>query len=146
MVLKNVVSALAGAGLLLWSGASFADQYKPGEFFNLDLSKAVLSPEPLGPETQFAPVRIEANSGNSTPAPAVQPLPPRKTAAHIRIPKTKVAETRVVEHHRSGQPHHPARTRLAHRHSNPLDAEAMDTRIQVWPCRSGGICNWQQQR
>ena len=21
--------------------------------------------------------------------------------------------------------------------------EARDTRIQVWPCRSGGICNWQ---
>jgi hypothetical protein len=35
-----------------------------------------------------------------------------------------------------------ARARLAHRHGNPLDAQASDTRIQVWPCRSGGICNW----
>jgi hypothetical protein len=36
-----------------------------------------------------------------------------------------------------------ARTRLAHRHRNPLDAQAMDTRIQKWPCRSGGgICDW----
>jgi hypothetical protein len=39
-----------------------------------------------------------------------------------------------------------ARIRLAHRHGNPLDAraQAMDRRIQTWPCRSGGICNWKQ--
>jgi len=24
------------------------------------------------------------------------------------------------------------------------DAQALDTRIQVWPCRSGGICNWKR--
>ena len=26
---------------------------------------------------------------------------------------------------------------------NPLDAQARDTRIQTWPCKSGGICGWQ---
>jgi len=26
-----------------------------------------------------------------------------------------------------------------------LDAEAFDMRIQVWPCKSGSICNWQRQ-
>jgi hypothetical protein len=32
---------------------------------------------------------------------------------------------------------------LAHRHGNPLDAQAKDVRIQKWPCRSGaGICAW----
>ena len=152
MVPKSVVSVLAGAVLLAVSGASFADEYKPDEFLQLDLSKAVLSPKPLGPQTQFAPVRIEANSGNASPA-AAQPLASRKVAAHVSIPKTRVAQTRIVDHRRPGKsryagnvgkPRDVARTRLAHRHSNPLDAEAMDTRIQVWPCKSGGICNWQQ--
>ena len=143
MVLKNIV--LTGALVLVWSSGAFAAEYKPDEFLQLDLSKAVLSPKPLGPETQFAPVRIEANSGNSSPAPAAQPLAPKKLAAHVSIPKTRVAQTKIVDHRRAAKPRYAARTRLAHRHSNPLDAEAMDTRIQVWPCKSGGICNWQQQ-
>jgi hypothetical protein len=142
MVLKNIV--LTGALLLLWSGGSFAAGYKPDEFLKLDLSKAVLSPKPLGPETQFAPVRIEANSGNASPTPAAQPLASKKQASHVSIPKTRVAQTKIVDHRRATKPHYAARTRLAHRHSNPLDAEAMDTRIQVWPCKSGGICNWQR--
>jgi len=33
---------------------------------------------------------------------------------------------------------------LARRHGNPLDAQAFDTRIQVWPCKSGGICDWKR--
>jgi hypothetical protein len=144
MVPKNTLSALAGAVLLVWSGGSFADEYQPDEFLRLDLSKAVLSPKPLGPETQFAPVRIEANSDNSSPISATRSLAPRKEAAHVSIPRTRVAQTRVVDHRRLGKSRYAARTRLAHRHSNPLDAEAMDTRIQVWPCKSGGICNWQR--
>jgi hypothetical protein len=150
MVLKNILSVLIGAGMLVWSGASFADEYKADEFLHLDLSKALLSPTPLGPETQFAPVRIEADSGNSAP-PAVEPPPaPRKTAARVRVPRTRVAQTRVVDHRSAVKPHYPAQTKLsaraqlARRHTNPLDAQAMDTRIQVWPCRSGGICNWRQ--
>jgi hypothetical protein len=43
------------------------------------------------------------------------------------------------------KPRGAARTKLAHRHSNPLDAEAFDRRIQVWPCKTGGICNWQRK-
>lgn len=144
MGLNNIPGLLAGAALLVLSGAALADEYKPDEFLHLDLSTAVLSPKPLGPETQFAPVKIEASSSNSAPRAAAQPLAPRKAAAHVSIPKTRVAQTRVVDHRRPGKPPDAARTRLAHRHTNPLDAQAMDTRIQVWPCRSGGICNWQQ--
>ena len=44
------------------------------------------------------------------------------------------------------KPRGAARTKLARRHGNPLDAEARDTRIQVWPCKSGGICDWQKQK
>ena len=42
------------------------------------------------------------------------------------------------------KPRGAARAKLAKRHGNPLDAQARDTRIQTWPCRSGGICNWQR--
>jgi hypothetical protein len=42
----------------------------------------------------------------------------------------------------SVKPKPSARTHVAHRHRNPLDAQAMDSRIQTWPCSSGGICNW----
>jgi hypothetical protein len=135
MVSKNVLGALIGAALLASSCPSVADEYRPGEFLGLDLSKAVLSPKRLGPETQFAPVRVEADSGSPT-----APLPARpQVASHIAIPKTRVA------HMRPGKSPGPARTRLARRHSNPLDAEAFDTRIQVWPCNTGGICNWQRR-
>jgi len=35
---------------------SMADEYRAGELLGgLDLSKAVLSPKPLGPTSQFAP-------------------------------------------------------------------------------------------
>ena len=115
---KNVLAAILCATLVGWSGLSIADQYRPGEFLGLDLSTAVLSPKPLGPATQFAPVRIEARADRATPA------------------KTHVA------HQRADKPRAAVRTKLARRHGNPLDAQAFDTRIQAWPCKSGGICNW----
>ena len=137
MVLKSVHSAVAVALVLAWSGVARADDYKPDEYLGLDLSKAVLSPKRLGPETQFAPVALEAKGGNEAQA-RVEPMDvPKKVAAkrvHVSEPK--------VAHARPAQPRGAARTKLAHRHGNPLDAQAMDTRIQTWPCRSGGICNW----
>jgi hypothetical protein len=45
-------------------------------------------------------------------------------------------------HARAEKPRGAVRTKLARRHGNPLDAQAFDTRIQAWPCKSGGICNW----
>jgi hypothetical protein len=55
-----------------------------------------------------------------------------------------VAHVHIAAHPRSEKPHGAARTRLARRHGNPLDAQALDTRIQVWPCKSGGICSWKR--
>src|SRR6185437_13378193 len=83
MVPRNVFAVIICATLLAWGGRSFAADYRPGDFLNLDLSKAVLSPKRLGPTTEFAPY--------------------------------------------------------------PLDAEAFDRQIQVWPCKSGGICDWQRR-
>ena len=96
-----------------------------------------MSPKRLGPETQFAPVALEARGGNEAQARAVPVDVPKKVAAErVRVSEPKVA------HAKPAQPRGAARTKLAHRHGNPLDAQAMDTRIQTWPCRSGGICNW----
>jgi hypothetical protein len=139
MVLKGVFAALLGATLLAGSSA-FADEYRPDEFLKLDLSQAALSPKLLGPATQFKPVAVEAKVD---PAAKVAPV---RTAEATRVRTVKVKRVRTVKVTRTAK-HHPAvRTRLAHRHSNPLDAQAFDPRIQVWPCKSGGICNLRPQR
>lgn len=137
MVLKSF--AIAIALVLAGTALARADDYKPDEYLGLDLSKAVLSPKRLGPETRFAPVALEAKGGNEARARAEPMDVPKKVAAervHVSQPK--------VAHARSAQPRGAARTKLAHRHGNPLNAQAMDTRIQTWPCRSGGICNWKR--
>lgn len=137
MVLKSF--AVAIALVLAGTGLARADDYKPDEYLGLDLSKAVLSPKRLGPETRFAPVALEAKGGNEARARAEPMDVPKKVAAervHVSQPK--------VAHARSAQPRGAARTKLAHRYRNPLDAQAMDSRIQTWPCRSGGICNWKR--
>jgi hypothetical protein len=124
MVLKGVFAALLGATLLAGSSA-FADEYRPYEFLKLDLSKAALSPKLLGPPAQFEPVAVQAKADPApvaSAAKAVKVVPVRSAKRHIVVP-----------------------TRLAVRkHANPLDAQAFDARIQVWPCKSGGICNWQR--
>lgn len=137
MVLKSVHFAVVAVLVLAAGGVARADDYKPSEYLGLDLSKAVLSPKRLGPETQFAPVALEAKGGNEAQARAEPVDVPKKVAAErVRVTEPKVAHTKAA------QPRGAARTRLAHRHGNPLDAQAMDTRIQTWPCRSGGICDW----
>ena len=144
MVLKRVCQFAFCASLLVWAGSAAADEYRPDEFFGLDLSQAVLSPKRLGPEAQFEPVPIEAKEGAQADADAsVWPKPPRKThIAKTHIEKTHVEKTRAEPPRAVA--HVNARTKLARRHGNPLDAQARDTRIQTWPCRTGGICNWQR--
>ncbi|RXH03069.1 hypothetical protein [Bradyrhizobium zhanjiangense] len=139
MVLKSVPFAIAVALVLAGAGIARADDYKPDEYLGLDLSKAVLSPKRLGPETKFAPVALEARGGNEAQARAEPIDVPKKVAAE----RVHVAEPKVG-HARSAQPRGAARTKLSRRHGNPLDAQARDTRIQTWPCRSGGICNWKR--
>jgi hypothetical protein len=155
MVLKRTFLVLIGAALFAASGAAVADEYRPGEFLGLDLSKAVLSPKPLGPPTQFAPVAVEAKSDTKSDTRSDKggdvhrASEPDWARSALRTEPKKVA----VENVKGTHPHHikqvaqakpkgAARVQLARRHGNPLDAQAMDTRIQTWPCRSGGICNW----
>jgi hypothetical protein len=136
MVLKSAFAVALCTGLLALSGPALADEYRPDEFLGLDLSKAVLSPKRLGPDTEFAPVPVEAKADRRDGAQAAaEQGADRKTVVRT----SRVRAVAYVEHPRGA-----ARVKLAKRHSNPLDAQARDTRIQTWPCRSGGICNWQR--
>jgi hypothetical protein len=149
MVLKSVSTAIICTTLLAWSGSSIADEYRPDEFLRLDLSKALLSPKPLGPPSEFAPVRVEAKADRGGERASAR----AESTAESRIVKTKrivIPSTRVAHMHavkpqvHAEKPRGAVRTRLPRRHGNPLDAQALDTRIQVWPCKSGGICNWKR--
>jgi len=136
MVLKNVFIGLACAALLAWSGVSAADEYRPDQFLGLDLSRAVLSPKPLGPPAEFAPVPVEAKGDRGNEATQARAEPDAEPGIVIHKPR--------VAHLRAEKPRAVARAKLAGRHGNPLDAQALDTRIQVWPCKSGGICSWKR--
>ena len=144
MVLKSAFVAAVCTGLLALAGPAKAAEYRPSEYLKLDLSKALLSPKRIGPEARFGPVRIEARSeeaqADTTDADletSVWPkLPPRKARVAKTTDKPSVKPS-------AERPRAAARAKLARRH-NPLDAEARDTRVQTWPCRTGGICNWQR--
>jgi hypothetical protein len=144
MGLKNIFVAICCATLLAWSGSSRAEEYRADEFLGLDLSKAVLSPKRLGPVSQFAPVAIEARTdraGTGRGSETARAQVEQKPHARIAVVKPGARKTTVAQAH-VVKPRGAARTKLAHRHGNPLDAQAQDTRVQAWPCKSGGICNW----
>jgi hypothetical protein len=137
MAPKNVlIAAVVGAAVLACNGASAADQYRGDELLGLDLSKAVLSPKPLGPPAGFTPVPAAASTDRSSADTQAEPLPEPKAKSNSAVREPRIA------HLRAARPRGPVHTRLARRHANPLDAQAFDTRIQVWPCKSGGICGW----
>jgi len=144
--------------MLAWSGVSVADEYRPEEFLRLDLSAAVLSPKPLGPAAGFVPGPLDVTIDRGSEAAqaraeaAAEPQSEAKTETEAKT-YTKIeakSEPRIVvhtarvAHPRAAPPRHAARTKLARHHRNPLDAQAFDARVQVWPCKSGGICNWKR--
>jgi len=144
MVPKTLVSALFAAALLA-SGSALAADYHPGDFLNLDLSKAVFSKTPLGPPAEFAPLAVEAKGDRgSEPAWARNDLKVEPKQVPIRT--VRAAQPHRPTHVASVKRHSAAPVRLAHRHyRDPINAQAMDTRIQTWPCRSGGgICDWKR--
>jgi hypothetical protein len=140
---RVLAAAVACAAFVALGTLARADEYRAGEFFSLDLSKAVLSPKRLGPTAEFAPVAVEARTDakrNVAEPKADHPQVVRTTRLTPAVEKPRVAQVHVEK------PRTPARAKLARR-SNPLNAQAMDTRVQAtrvqtWPCRSGGICNW----
>ena len=135
MSLKGIFLAVLCAASLA-AVSSRADQYRPEEFFSLDLPKAVFSPKPLGPPARFEPLRVQAKTD-------FESKPVHTTAVHVNAMPKAAVKIRSA-HVRAAKPRAPAPVKLARRHRNPLDAQAFDARIQIWPCRSGGICNWQR--
>jgi hypothetical protein len=146
MILRNIFIAVIGATLLAWSGASVADEYRPDEFLGLDLSTAVLSPKPLGPAARFAPGPLDVivdRGGEGAQARAEPTAEPKIVVRSARVAPPRAEQPRVARQ-RVEPPRMVARTKLARHHRNPLDAQAFDARVQVWPCKSGGICNWKR--
>lgn len=159
MVPRLVWLAAVGAVAVTWSSLSVADEYRPDQFLGLDLSRAVLSPKPLGPANSFTPgpldVRVDRGDNHATPASAAL-TPEPKIVRSVPI-RSESRTASVAAHHsiRSNRairaaraqmvpPRHAPRTALALHGRNPIDAQAADTSIQVWPCRSGGICSWKR--
>src|SRR5271166_651837 len=129
--MRGAFLGLVCTALLASSGVSAADAYRPDQyrpdayrpdqFLGLDLSKAVLSPKPLGPATEFAPVAVEAKGERSSEvwwARNELKTEPKKVA----VQKVRAARVHVAAPVRDGRPHVAARTKLARRHSNPLDS------------------------
>jgi hypothetical protein len=157
MVLKNVFIATIGVAALAWGGLSAAQQYRADEFLNLDLSRAVLSPKPLGPAASFAPgpLDVTVDRGKDAAQASAEFVVDPKTVptATVHAESKSTAQTALgtaasamrAAHARAERsaPHAP-RALVALHGRNPVEAQARETRIQVWPCKSGGICNWKR--
>ena len=157
-----------GVAALVWSGLAAAQPYRADDFLNLDLSKAVLSPRPLGPATSFTPGPLDVTvDRGSNPAQANAELPvdpktvPAETVHAESAPAANHAETRSSANAALANRTAASRRRMAQARTerpaprkphtlvalhgrNPMEAQARDTRVQVWPCKSGGICNWKR--
>lgn len=148
MVLKNLFIAAIGVAALAWSGLSAAQQYRPDEFLNLDLSRAALSPKPLGPATSFTPgpLNVTVDRGNNAvQANTESVVEPKSVAtAPVRIESKPTAKTAIRTAASGMRAAHKPRALVALHERNPVEAQARETRIQVWPCKSGGICGWKR--
>jgi hypothetical protein len=136
MALRNGLFACLCTIVVVFGGFSAANEYRANDFFALDLSKAVLSPKPLGPASGFVqgPLRVVADRGGGFGQTKPGPM------AH-----SNVAESNAASVHPGIQPPRLlARTRTAHHHRSPLDAQDSASPIHVWPCKSGGICSWKR--
>jgi hypothetical protein len=151
-----VAGSIVGAPLA-WSADGNDGHYRPDDFLTLNLSQAVLSPQPLGPPAHFEPYGIEARNDGQTTDDQVgakteaktETTPTEETApAEDKTADAAESKTAAAPPARTARVHHP-RKLAVRKHSNPLDAQALDSRglrqhgrVQVWPCRSGGICDW----
>ena len=152
MALRHIAIIVMGAAALAGSGLSMAEQYRPDEYLSLDLSRAVLSPRPLGPAQSFRPGPLDVTvdsadnavhaiaeppaEAESTPHPANNPT---RTSLRASASRVRAAHARVD---RSAS--HKPRPLVALHGRNPMEAQARDNGIHVWPCKAGGICDWKR--
>src|SRR3954471_20389654 len=97
MALKGVFAAVCCAAILA-AGSSWADEYRPDEFLTLDLSKAALSPKPLGPPTQFEPRQSEAKTDPQSNGAQVDAAPMHVAAAPKHVDAAPVHVHAVPKH------------------------------------------------
>jgi hypothetical protein len=151
MVLKNVFAGTASAVLVAWSGIALGDEYRAEQFLGLDLSNALLSPKPLGPPAAFVRLPVQAKADReSEEAPRSREGIKQQKVRLGQVPHAKLGMIHAA-HPRTAAPNVRREEPVAitnvrpRRHPNPLDAQAFDTRIQVWPCTSGGgVCDWKR--
>jgi hypothetical protein len=79
-----------------------------------------------------ATVHVE---NNSTPKNSTSKSALGTAASGMRGARVRAAERSV--------PHKPHALVALHGRS-PLEAQARETTVQTWPCKSGGICNWKR--
>lgn len=145
MVPKTILmTAICATGIAL-SGFAAAQDYRPGEYLTLDLPRAVMSPKPIGPANTFkpGPLGVTFDRGDHAVQARAEPVAEPTKTETITVQKSVTPSPRVAhapaEHLRQAK-----RTPIALHRRNPVEAEARDIRIQVWPCRTGGICNWKR--
>jgi hypothetical protein len=158
MVLKRFFVAVIGVVALAWSGLSAAQQYRADEFLSLDLSRAVLSPKPLGPAASFAPGPLDvtidrgSNAVQANTESASEPKSDSKSdfksgsapTATARVENKPATKTTLKTAASGIRAAHKPRAFVALHGRNPVEAQARDATVQVWPCKSGGICNWKR--
>lgn len=132
MPAKGLLSLSLAAAFAFANANAFAQDHPHGSFFGaFDLKSAVLSPEPLGPPSQF------------------KKTPPSSSEYQVethRAAKPQAEGPRTVATSHKSKPRQKIATAAKKPKSNPLNAYARDTRSQVWPCVGDGICTWRQPR
>jgi hypothetical protein len=152
MFLRSLSIGAIGVAILAWGGVAAAEQYRAGDFLRMDLSRAVLSPKPLGTGAGFTPGPLNVTMGKvavqASAAMQVEPKPLQTSSIKAEttvVPKTalKTATSGLRSAHaRTESRRQTPRSLVALHGRSPAEAQARDVKVQVWPCRSGGICNW----
>ena len=152
MALRHISIIVVSAAVLAVSGLSMAEQYRPDEYLSLDLSRAVLSPSLLGPAQTFTPGPLDVivdgadNSVHAIAAPPVESeITPHFAAEPMRRRlRASASGVRAAHARVERSAPHKSRALVALHGRNPLEAQARDNGIHVWPCKSGGICSWKR--
>src|SRR5215469_17473888 len=91
MILKDTCCLVVGALLVASGSAALAAEYRPDDFLTMDLSKAVLSPTPLGPTAHFVPLPVKAKSDTSGDVKSDGRSEDETHASQARAPAERVA-------------------------------------------------------
>lgn len=136
-------------------GTAAVAQEKPRSMLgDFDLKSVILSPQPLGPPSQFEPKAaakpdpdLAAKPEPTAPNIAAKPEA-RRTVAEKPAPKRTTAKPDVSPPRKmtSSKPRQKSAVAARKPKASPLESFARDSGRQTWPCVGGGICNWAQPR